>query len=76
MSKKSADEIRKLAQKYISMNAQRGTTEALTAALTNVVKGSSNVSSSADELLKLKELYNDGTLTDEEFELAKKKILF
>lgn len=75
MSKKTADEIRKLAQEYISMNTQRGTTEALTVALTNAVKGSSNVSSSADELLKLKELYDDGALTDEEFESAKKKIL-
>ncbi len=33
MSKKSADEIRKLARKYIAMNTQREITEALTASV-------------------------------------------
>lgn len=74
ISKKTADEIRKLAQKYISMNTRRGTTEALASALNNAAKGNS-VLSIADEIVKLKKLYEDGVITIEEFEIAKKKIL-
>lgn len=77
MSKKTADAIKKLALNYISINTQRGTTEALAGAIAQAVKGNggNNTPSPADELMKFKKLHDAGAISDEEFEKAKKKIL-
>ena len=77
LSKKTADAIKKLALNYISINTQRGTTEALAGAIAQAVKGNggNNTPSPADELMKFKKLHDAGAISDEEFEKAKKKIL-
>ena len=86
MSKKTADQIKQLAIEYIMKNTQRGTTEALADAIASAVKGvqqnngtqqnGGQQNSMADEILKLKQLRDQGTITDEEFEDAKEKLLY
>ena len=63
--------------RQISINTQRGTTEALAGAIAQAVKGNggNNTPSPADELMKFKKLHDAGAISDEEFEKAKKKIL-
>ena len=79
VSKKVADKIKELALKYIAKNTQRGTTEALADAIAMAVNGNNapqNSPSPADELLKFKNLHEQGVITDEEFEDIKEKLLY
>lgn len=75
--KKRANEIRELCRKYISMNTQRGTTEALAGAIAtavNSVKSSAPVSV-ADELKKMKELLDSGVISQAEYDSQKARLL-
>lgn len=77
--KKTADRIKELCSEYISLNSQRGTTEELAAtiqkAITSGFQGGTSNFSKADELKKLKDLLDQGALTQEEFEEQKKALL-
>lgn len=78
--KKRADAIKKESMKYIHLNTQRSTTDALsdsiTKAIANVQSGGQSSSVSvADELLKLKQLCDQGLITQTEYDQQKKKLL-
>ena len=76
--KKKANEIMEFCSKQISSNTQRGTTDAMADAISKAVgnanAGSNNLSV-ADELKKMKELLDNGVLSQEEFDQQKKKLL-
>lgn len=75
--KKKATKIKDICSKHISLNAQRGTTEAMADAISKAV-GQANAGgggSVADELKKMKELLDSGVLSQEEFDEQKKRIM-
>lgn len=75
-SKKKANAIKSMCSKYISKNTQRSTTEALSNAITSAVGNSHNAAPSRiDELKGLKDLLEQGVLTQEEFTEQKNRIL-
>jgi len=75
--KKKANKIKDICSKQISANTQRGTNEAMTDAISKAMgqANGSNGGSVADELKKLKELFDSGVLSQEEFDEQKKKLL-
>ena len=76
-SKKTANAIKLACSKFISLNSQRGTTESLASAIASAVGNvKSNIQLSvADELKKLKDLFENGLLTEEEYNQQKAKLL-
>lgn len=75
LSKKSADKIRVYAHNFIAKNSQRGTMDALAGAIASAVGNSRPATSNADELMKYKQLYDQGIISEDEFLNAKKKLL-
>lgn len=78
-SKETANQIKQDCTKFISMNSQRGTTEALASAIATAV-GTKNGSvgghlSVAEELKKMKELLDSGVISQNEFDTQKNKLL-
>ena len=78
-SKGTANKIKQDCAKYISMNSQRGTTEALASAIAsavgNVKGGGGQQLSVADELKKMKELLDGGVISQSEYDDQKAKLL-
>ncbi|MFR2523847.1 SHOCT domain-containing protein [uncultured Alistipes sp.] len=77
-SKKQADALKELCKKYISKNTQRSAVDAMADSITSAIgnhKSESAASSKARELKELKELLEQGVLTQEEFVAQKNKIL-
>lgn len=77
-SKATANKIKQECSKYIQMNTQRGTTEALAAAIASAVgnsKGTEGQISVADELKKLKELLDINAITQNEYDDQKSRLL-
>lgn len=76
LSKKKANKVREICSKYISENTQKGTTEAMADAISKAVGDTKGGQTSvADELKKLKELVDEGVISQEEFEAQKKKFM-
>jgi hypothetical protein len=75
--KKDANEIKNICSKNISANTQKGTTEAMSYAISKAVASSQTGSRSSlkTELIELKELVDEGIITQQEFEERKKKTL-
>lgn len=78
-SKSNAEALKHECSKYIKVNTQRGTTDALSDAIVSAVKnsnsGNSGKASVADEIKKLKELYDQGILDEAEYNKQKRKLL-
>ncbi len=76
-SKKTANAIKSACTQYISSNSQRGTTEALAGAIATAVSNvkSNSQLSIADELKKLKDLWDSGIITESEYNQQKNKLL-
>ncbi|KAA6340928.1 hypothetical protein EZS27_011233 [termite gut metagenome] len=76
MSKKRADKIKQLSHDYVAKNTQRGVMETLANSLRNGSGGNNaQQSNRADELLKFKQLYDQGVISEEEFNNEKKRLL-
>jgi len=75
--KKKANAIKDLCSKHISVNTQRGTTEAMADAITKAVGqvGGSVGVSVADELKKMKDLLDSEVISQDEFDEQKKKLM-
>ncbi len=75
--KKKAIEIKDICSNQISVNAQKGSAEAMADAISKAVGQPSGLGgiSVADELMKLKDLLDGGVLTQDEFDEQKKKLL-
>lgn len=71
--KKKANVIKEICYQLISENSQKGTTEMLSAAMSDAYN-KSNISV-ADELVKLKGLLDSGVLSQEEFDAQKKQLI-
>ena len=76
MGKKTANQIRSYARDFVSKNSQRGTISALAGAIASAgsvqpVRASSN----ADELMKYKQMYDQGIISEAEFQQVKKRLL-
>lgn len=77
-SKRAANAIKQSCSQYISLNSQRGTSENLAAAIATAignVQGGNSGSSLADELKKMKDLLDNGVLTQAEYEDQKRNLL-
>jgi len=76
LSKKTANKIADISSTHISSNTQKGKTEALAEAIAKATNLSSGgIVSIADELKKMKDLVDDGILSQEEFEELKTKLM-
>lgn len=77
--KMAASEVKKYCHERISSNSQRGAAAEMASVLKGVVaNGGAKVQSTysvADELRKLKDLKDEGVLSEEEFEQQKAKVL-
>ena len=75
--KKEANRIKGICSKYISSNTQKGTTEAMADAISKAVGKSNKINnvSVADELKKLKDLLDNDVLSQEEFDIQKRKLM-
>ncbi|QED37331.1 SHOCT domain-containing protein [Antarcticibacterium arcticum] len=73
--KKEAKEIKELCAKYIALQNQKNSGEAVANSLAHAMRGSTRNLSVADELSKLRTLMDQGVLTREEFEEQKRKLL-
>ena len=73
--KKEAKEIRELCAKYIALQNQKNSGEAMANSLAKAMHGNRETLSVADELTKLKNLFDHGVLTREEFEEQKSRLL-
>ncbi len=75
--KKKANIIKQLCSKNISANTQKGTNEAMADAISKAVGNAQANSKSnlASELRELKGLVDEGLITQEEFNVRKKKIM-
>ncbi|MFI3328315.1 MAG: SHOCT domain-containing protein [Rikenellaceae bacterium] len=78
-SKSTARQIRELATEYLSLNSQRGSiAHMLSNSGLNLAGGGVAPApqvSVADELVKLKSLYDDGTISESEYVQLKSKLL-
>lgn len=76
-SKRMANEIKHECIKNISRNTQRGTTEVLAQSIASAMKsdGTTGAYSVADEIRKLKDLLDEGAITQSEFDSLKQKLL-
>lgn len=73
--KKEAKEIKELCAKYIALQNQKNSGEAMANSLANAMRGTNKNISVADELSKLRTLMEQGVLTREEFEEQKRRLL-
>lgn len=75
--KKKANEIKAICFEQIAANTQKGTTEMMAGAISSAVGHSNETAyaSVADELLKLKSLFDRGVLSQDEFEKLKKRLI-
>lgn len=85
--KKNANQIKQLCEEFISRNSQRGIGDVMGSAITDALEKHSAVmttsahtyapvvNSKTQELRELKELLDDGIITQEEFFAQKQKIL-
>lgn len=74
--KKKTNLIKDMCSTQISSNTQKGTTEALAEAISKAVGNPNNGHTSvADELRKMKELFDVGVLTQQEFDEQKRKLI-
>tara|TARA_R100000935_G_C2781676_1_gene141976 strand:+ start:61 stop:549 length:489 start_codon:yes stop_codon:yes gene_type:complete len=73
--KKEAKEIKELCAKYIALQNQKNSGEAMANSLANAMRGNNKNISVADELSKLSTLMEQGVLTREEFEEQKRRLL-
>jgi predicted Zn-dependent peptidase len=75
--KRKANSIKQLCAKHISANTQKGTNEAMVDAISKAVGSAqhTSISSLASELRELKELIDEGVITQEEFDERKKKLI-
>jgi len=75
--KSTANKIKDICSTYISSNTQKGTNEALIDAISNASGGfgKSDSGSIADEIKELKQLFDNGVLTEQEFIQLKKKLI-
>lgn len=73
--KKEAKEIKELCAKYIALQNQKNSGEAMANSLSKAMQGNRENLSVADELSKLKNLLDQGVLTREEFEDQKRRLL-
>ncbi len=74
-SKRDANQIRELCNRYISKNTQRGTTEALSDAIYNAIDQNKSRIGIADEMLKLKSLLDQNIISQEEYDEQKERLL-
>ncbi|MBX2907219.1 MAG: SHOCT domain-containing protein [Taibaiella sp.] len=76
-SKRTANAIRELCSAYISKNSHRSGTENLANAVVGAINrnASNSAPSVADELRKLKQLLDDGIVTQDEFDTQKSRLL-
>ncbi len=77
-SKGKADKIKEKASQHISENTQKNSTEAVADAVSQALgdaQGGGGQKSVSEELKSLKELLEDGTITQEEFEQQKQNLM-
>ncbi len=73
--KKEAKEIKELCAKYIALQNQKNSGEALANSMAKAMHGNNRNLSVADELSKLRTLMEQGVLSREEFEEQKRRLL-
>ena len=73
--KKEAKEIKELCAQYIALQNQKNSGEAIANSIARNMQGNRDTISVADELSKLKNLFDQGVLTREEFEEQKRRLL-
>jgi len=73
--KKEAKEIKELCARYIALQNQKNSGEAMANSFAKAMHGNNRTISVADELSKLRTLMEQGVLTREEFEEQKRRLL-